>query len=271
MDELKAKYKALSLGKRLAICFFLGLLPATYLYYDQAPSIEEELTAAETAEKDAARKLVDADKKLKNLEKTEGELAFTTDQLKKAETRLPDNVAIDEILRNIGKSAKDSGVTIAEFQPMSEMTRGDEYKYTEIPLKMTVEAHEYSQICSWLDTISGLKSKLYLKSWSLMRQAGTNQPGGRDAGGSPDATNEVERALEEAMRPRRDLVLKLSADFSVYRLAMAPTGGAAYTGSSATSGTSPSSPSNTNGASPPSNKTPTTINIEEQANSLRPR
>jgi hypothetical protein len=103
---------------------------------------------------------------------------------------------------------------------MSEMTRGDEYKYTEIPLKMIVEAHEYSQICSWLDTIAGLKSKLYLKSWSLMRQAGTNQPGGRDAGSSPDPTNEVERALEDAMRPRRDLVLKLSADFSVYRLAM---------------------------------------------------
>ena len=220
MDELKAKYKALSLGKRLTLCFFLGLLPAAYLYYEQAPGLEEELTTAEMAEKVAAKKLVDADKQLKNLEKTEGELAFTTDQLKKAETRLPDNVSIDEILRNIGKSAKDSGVTIAEFQPMSEMTKGDDYKYTEMPLKMIVEAHEYSQICSWLDTIAGLKSKLYLKSWSLRRQAGTDQPGGRDAGNNPDATNEVERALEEAMRPRRELVLKLSADFSVYRLAM---------------------------------------------------
>jgi Tfp pilus assembly protein PilO len=265
MDELKAKYKALSLGKRLAICFFLGLLPAAYLYYDQAPGIEEELTAAETAEKDAARKLVDADKKLKNLEKTEGELAFTTDQLKKAETRLPDSVAIDEILRNIGKSAKDSGVTIAEFQPMSEMTRGDEYKYTEIPLKMIVEAHEYSQICSWLDTIAGLKSKLYLKSWSLRRQAGTDQAGGRDPGSSPDATNEVERALEEALRPRRDLVLKLSADFSVYRLAMGGAGATSYSARAASPSDNASPPNNKAGGQ---NAAPRNIDMQEQFRNL---
>ncbi len=229
MDELKAKYKALSLSKRLALCFALGLLPAAYMYYDQAGGLEEELAAADTAEKTAAQKLQAADQQLKNLEKTEGELAFTTEQLKKAETRLPDNVAIDEILRNIAKSAKDSGVTIAEFTPLSEITKGDEYKYTEIPLKMTVEAHEYSQICSWLDTIAGLKSKLYLKSWILKRQAGLGQTGNQDSGGRTDATNEVERALEEAMRPRRDLVLKLTADFSVHRLAMSGSPGAPAT------------------------------------------
>lgn len=220
MDELKEKYKALSLAKRLALCFILGLLPAAYLYYDQADGLEQQLAEADNAEKAAAKKLQGADEQLKNLEKTESQLAFTSEQLKKAETRLPDEVSIDEILRNIAKSAKDSGVTVAEFTPMSEIIKGDDYKYAEIPLKMTVEAHEYSQICSWLDTIAGLKSKLYLKSWILKRQAGIGQQGTPDSLTRQESTSDVERALEEAMRPRRELVLKLSADFSVHRLAM---------------------------------------------------
>ena len=222
-DELKIKYKALSLLKRLIICVFAGLLPGAYLYYDQATIVEEEFAAAEAGEKQAAQNLLDVDKKLKNLEKTESELAFTTEQLKKAETRLPNDVAIDEVLRQVAKSAKDSSVTIVNFVPGTELLRGDEYKYVEMPIKMVVEAHEYSQLCSWLDTIAGLKARIYLKSWNLKREVGVPEQDPGSVAGINDSQglDEVAKAELEARRPRELLRLKLDAELSLYKLAVA--------------------------------------------------
>ena len=222
-DELKIKYKALSLLKRLIICVLAGLLPGAYLYYDQATIVEEEFAAAEAGEKQAAQNLLDVDKKLKNLEKTESELAFTTEQLKKAETRLPNDVAIDEVLRQVAKSAKDSSVTIVNFVPGTELLRGDEYKYVEMPIKMVVEAHEYSQLCSWLDTIAGLKARIYLKSWNLKREVGVPEQDPGSVAGINDSQglDEVAKAELEARRPRELLRLKLDAELSLYKLAVA--------------------------------------------------
>jgi len=221
-DELKIKYKSLSLVKRLVICVLAGLLPGAYLYYDQAAIVEEEFATAEAGEKEAAQKLLDVDNKLKNLEKTESELAFTTDQLKKAETRLPNDVAIDEVLRQVAKSAKDSSVTIVNFVPGAEILRGDEYKYVEMPIKMVVEAHEYSQLCSWLDTIAGLKARLYVKSWNLKREAGVGlaEIGSTEGGAEAQGLDEVTRAELEARKPREQLRLKLQADIALYKLAL---------------------------------------------------
>ena len=220
-DELKIKYKNLPLYQRLLICVFAGLLPGAYLYYEQAAIVEEEFATAEAGEKESAQKLLDVDNKLKNLEKTESELAFTTDQLKKAETRLPTDVAIDEVLRQVGKSAKDSSVTIVEFVPGSELQRGDEYKYTEMPIKMTVEAHEYSQLCSWLDTIAGLKARIYLKSWNLKREPGVAEQelGGSFSVSQSQTLDDVTKAELEAKKPRELLRLRLTADLSLYKLA----------------------------------------------------
>ena len=223
LAELKIKYKSLPLWQRLIICLISGFLPGAYLYYEQAAVVEEEFATAETQEKIAAQKLLDVDKTLKNLEQTEREQAFTTEELKKAETRLPTYVAVDEILRQLAKSAKDSSVTIVNFQPEPEVVKGNEYKYVEMPMKITVEAHEYSQLCSWLDTIAGLKARLYLKSWQMSRVAGQDdqQPTAAN-NGSGSALDEVARAELEAKRPRELLRLRLDANLSVYRITTTP-------------------------------------------------
>ena len=81
LAELKSKYKSLPLWQRLIICVISGFLPGAYLYYEQAAIIEEEFTTAEMQEKSVAQKLLDVDKKLKNLEQTEREQAFTKEEL----------------------------------------------------------------------------------------------------------------------------------------------------------------------------------------------
>lgn len=220
-EELKLKYKTSSLAARLMLCCLLGLLPGAFIYYEQAEIVDAEYAAAESEEKAATQKLLDADKKLKNLEKTESELAFTTQQLKKAETQLPTQVAIDEILRQVGKTAKELSVTVVKFEPLPDVIRGDEYKYSEIPIKVTVEAHEYSQLCAWVDNVAGLSERLFLKSWSMKRESGrenqANQANLEAVEG--EKVDEVTKAEQDARRPRENLRLVLAGEFSVYRMA----------------------------------------------------
>jgi len=223
LDDLKLRYKELHLLKRLVLCALLGLLPAVLLYFEDSAVVEDDYVVAEQQEKAAAAKLLQADNQLKNLAKTESELAYTHEQLKKAQTRLPDNVVIDEVLRSVGKAAKDSSVTISLFEPQPESVRGDEFKYLEMPLKINVEAKDYSQLAIWLDSVAGSKSKMYLKSWSITRRAGVYSSEESlinsivPAGGS--VLDESALAQEDAKRSREGLRLALAANLSIYKLA----------------------------------------------------
>lgn len=225
LDELKIRYKQSKLSVRLAICALLALIPAALLYMDESSLVDEEYAKADTEQKEAADRLVQADETMKNLPKKEKELAFTREQLKKAEDRLPDNVVIDEVLRTIGKSAKTYGVNVALFEPQAEVVRGDSYKYTEVPLRVSVEGHDYGQICEWLDDVAGSKSKIYLKSWKLGRKAGSSRA-------DPLAANSAEPVVGQVLTPsqiaersgkkaRENLRLVLDADISLFKLASA--------------------------------------------------
>ena len=223
LDELKLRYKELALLKRLIFCAVLGMLPAIWLYLDESPTVGESYTTAEQQEKAAAANLQRADSQLKNLAKTENELTYTHEQLKKAQTRLPDNVVMDEILRSFGKAAKDASVTISQFEPQPEAVRGDEFKYLEIPLKVKVEAKDYAQLATWLDTVAGSKAKIYLRSWAITRRAVTNPDDQRQLNTAPvakgNAIDETVLLEQEAKKSRENLRLALAANLSVYRLA----------------------------------------------------
>lgn len=229
LDNLKFRYKELHLLKRLGLCAIFALLPAVWLYMEDSAIVEEGYVVADQQEKAAATKLLQADNQLKNLAKTESELAYTHEQLKKAQTRLPDNVVIDEVLRSVGKAAKDASVTISLFEPQPESVRGDDFKYIEMPLKINVEAKDYSQLAIWLDSIAGSKSKMYLKSWSITRRAAgsSNEEALANLKIPLDDTVLDPSALAEqdAKRSREGLRLALAANFSVYKLS--PTSGAA--------------------------------------------
>jgi Tfp pilus assembly protein PilO len=229
LDDLKLRYKEMHLLKRLSLCAILALLPAVWLYIEDSTVVEENYVVAEQQEKAAAAKLLEADNQLKNLAKTESELAYTHEQLKKAQTRLPDNVIIDEILRSVGKAAKDASVTISLFEPQPESVRGDDFKYIEMPLKINVEAKDYSQLAIWLDSIAGSKSKMYLKSWSITRRAaGSSNEEALANLMIPLGDTVLDPSVlveQDAKRSREGLRLALAANLSVYKLS--PTSGVA--------------------------------------------
>lgn len=225
LDELKIRYKESKLPVRLGLCALLALTPATLLYFDESAAVEEEYANVESQEKAAAQKLVQAESTLKNLPKAESELAFTRDQLKKAEGRLPDTIAVDEILRSIGKSSKTFGVNVVLFEPQAEVVRGDNYKYSELPFKISIEGNDYSQICEWLDEVAGSKSKMYLKAWKVVRKSGLKRNNeafgsGLDAIKGQNLTPS-EVAEQEGRKAREGMRLILETDMSIYKMASA--------------------------------------------------
>lgn len=203
----------------------VAIVPALLVYMEDSAIIDEEYNNAESQEQQAAKKLLDADQVLKNIPKAEQDLSFTREQLQKAESRLPDNVEIDEILRSIGKSAKTMGVKIALFEPKAEILKGDDYKYLELPLKVSVEANDYSQICEWLDDVAGSKSKIYLKSWSISRKAAalteSNRLQTENNAIQGQTLSQSQIAENEGKLARKNLRLVLGADLSLFKLASA--------------------------------------------------
>ena len=220
LEELKIRYKQTKLSMRLAILVAVAIIPAALYYFDETSVIEEEFSKAETEEKAAAQKLLEAENTLKNIPEAESQLVFTRDQLAKAEGRLPSTVVVDEILRFIGKSAKKFDVNVISFEPQPEVARGNEYKFTELPFKITVDGHDYGQICEWLDEVSGVKSQMFLKSWKINRKAGRAGVVANQAN-SPAAIGLSESQLVEkaGLDARENLRLILDAEFSVYKLA----------------------------------------------------
>ena len=231
LDELKIRYKQSKLLVRFALCALVAIVPAALLYFDESATVDEEYAAAETQEKAAAQKLLQAEETLKNLPKAEKDLAFTREQLKKAESRLPDSLAIDEILRSIGKSSKTFGINVVLFEPQPEIVRGDKYKYTEIPLKLTVEGNDYSQICEWLDDVAGSKSKIYLKSWRVSRKVAVNKENDPNSltlqAVQGQALTASQVAEQDGRRARENLRIILDADVSLFKLASAALQGVA--------------------------------------------
>jgi Tfp pilus assembly protein PilO len=219
LDELKLRYKELELFKRLGICALLALLPGIYVYSDESTEVDEQYAQAEIQEKAAADKLLAAENKLKNLEKTQSQLEFTKDQLKKAEARLPEQVAIDEVLRNVGKISKEMSVNIRYFEPLPAVVQGQDYKYLEVPIAMTAEARDYAQLCEWVDRVAGGKSRIYIKSWVLERGRTSNPEDARAAEDMNKSLDPAVLAERQATAARDRVKVILKGQFSLYKMA----------------------------------------------------
>jgi Tfp pilus assembly protein PilO len=221
LDELKLRYKELELIKRLGICAMIALIPGVYIYFNDAVDVDAQFAEAEVQEKEAADKLLTAENQLKNFQKTQSELEFTKEQLKKAEERLPASVAIDEVLRDVGKISKEMSVNVRLFEPQAEVIRGDDYKYSEVPISISVEAKEYSQICEWIDRVAGGKSRIYIKSWTLGRRQAKSELEVQKSADKINSSDPLILAEQKGTAARDRLRVVLEGQFSLYKMASA--------------------------------------------------
>ena len=99
--------------------------------------------------------------------------------------------------------------------------RGDTYKYSEVPIKISVEAHDYSQLCEWVDSLAGIKSKIYLKAWKLGRRAASHkdEKAAIAVGTNPSVELDPSIAAEQQGRKAREnFLVVMDANFSLYKM-----------------------------------------------------
>jgi Tfp pilus assembly protein PilO len=220
LEEFKFFYRNLTLYKRLLICSLAGMLVPLYVYFDGVDEVESRYEAAVTENAKASKQLEEAKIKASELPTLVAQLESTREKLKLVEAALPDNVKIDEVLRTVGKTVKPAEVQVLLFRPEPQILRGDVYKYVEVPVSISVEAHEYSQICEWLDSVAGESKPMYLNSWKIKPAAAdtSSKSGQADPGAGSQPTGPA-LAEQLARASREDLKLKFEGRFSMFKLA----------------------------------------------------
>ena len=216
-EELKIRYRSLSMKARLIACALLGIIPGVYTYFNDVGDLQAALDGAVAIETQARERLAKSKALVANMPQAQEKLAFTREQLKKAAARLPDQVPVDEILLLIGKAAKAAGVEVIGFTPKSERTIDGDYPYNEIRVTAKMRG-KFGALGHWLDVMGGTNRRCYITS-------GKTEPDKNDlakvsAGIDPEsAKNKLLLERLTAIGLRENLVNKLDAEIAFYRSA----------------------------------------------------
>ena len=213
VDELKERYKLLPVWGRLAIAFFIGLLPGIYLYFDEGDALAQKLVESQSAVQTSRSKFEDARKKKSNLPQLEEQMAYTEDQLAKAKLKLPDHIIIEDILQKTAMIAKQTGVQLTVFNPAADIPHSVPYQYIEAPITTEVVGH-FSQIASFFDQMIHLDGTIFMRRIELTRQDGDDKARGGGGGGG-DADKKT--AYEKAQDARQNLMVHAKFDIVVFR------------------------------------------------------
>lgn len=173
LEEARENYKSLRSSTRIGIMVLLGLLPAGYVYYTEVLTISEQLEVAQQTKTAETKKYQDAKKKKEELPKLEERFATVTEELRKAQEKLPSKFHMDDILHSTASVAKEIGVKMMSFKPSAERMVAGAHRYAELPIKLNLIG-KYNQIINFFDSIVNLEKIVHLRNISLKanRQGG---------------------------------------------------------------------------------------------------
>lgn len=176
LDELKERYKSLRPSTKYALLVVLGLVPAAWTYYDQGMGLQEQLSEANTAKETANQQYQAAKKKTEDLPKLEAKFTFVTEELRKAQEKLPNKFFMDDILYSTANAAKESGIDLVSFKPGDEKIVQGAHQYMEMPVKLSISGR-YSQVVNFFDTIVHLKKIVHIRNITMNAQRKANAGG----------------------------------------------------------------------------------------------
>lgn len=164
VEELKERYRGLPVWGRMAIAVVLGLLPAAYIWLDEAEALEEQLEESKTQLDAADAKLKQAVAAKKRIPQIEERLAELEEQLVKAKKALPDTYRVEEVLQKTAAIAKESGVRMTLFNPEKEVPAGQaDFRYMQLPIATEIEG-KFNQVATYLDKLVHLEHSIFIKS-----------------------------------------------------------------------------------------------------------
>lgn len=171
LEEYIFKYRMLKPWARALLLVFVGLLPGAYRYMEEAEIVENELNDANAKEASSRQKLALAKAQLKDLPALEAKQRTTHELLKKAESKLPNQIFIDEVVHLVSQAANESDVRIMKLENKGSRLIDGEYPYNEARFKVLMEGR-YGRLGEWLDSVGGTKSIAYIKNWRVERSRG---------------------------------------------------------------------------------------------------
>lgn len=172
LEEYIFKYRMLKPWARALLLVFIGVLPGAYRYMEDAEIVENELSDATAKEAESRQKLASAKAMLKDLPALEAKQKSTQELLKKVQTKLPNQIFIDQVVHLVSQAANEADVRIMKFENKGNKLIDGEYPYNEARFKVLMEG-KYGRLGEWLDSVGGTKSIAYIKKWSIERSNGT--------------------------------------------------------------------------------------------------
>jgi type IV pilus assembly protein PilO len=159
---------------RIAIVsLIISLLLLGGYYFKGCEPTQEKIRQAEKTLEERKVEFEKQNSIVKDLPKFREELRIVENRFEEAKSQLPNTSQIPDLLKDIVKKAKDSGLTITTFQLMPERNEGF---YASVPVKMAIIG-EYHTIAIFFDEISKLSRIINISDLQMLEQ------GSRDAGG----------------------------------------------------------------------------------------
>ncbi|MCX6117200.1 MAG: type 4a pilus biogenesis protein PilO [Proteobacteria bacterium] len=188
-DEIIFRYKNLSMPLRILLCVVLGMLPKVISYYEEIVVLEADLENANLRESSERSKLADIKEKTKNIPQIEATLTSTREQLMKAETRLPNDIKVDEVLKQVGTAANAFNLRLINFAPKGVELIPGEYSYDELKYQVILNG-KFSDLALWMDRMIQKDSRAYIKHWKIAKNAGSTERVNLMDGSLPSSSND---------------------------------------------------------------------------------
>ena len=124
---------------------------------------------AQQAKDSANQKYQAAKKKTEDLPLLEERFTLVTEELRKAQEKLPNKFFMDDILHSTASTAKEAGIVLESFKPGQESVIQGAHQYMELPIKLSISG-KYPQTANFFDSIVNLKKIVHLRNISMTAQ-----------------------------------------------------------------------------------------------------
>lgn len=146
--------------------FILGLIVCGLYYsflFNDGSTYETRITALQKEIEVEEGVRVETEQAVRELEQVRANVAALSEQFKAITSKLPNEVSMADIIRDVDGVARAAGVSIKSKEPMAVINK---QFFEEIPLKISVEG-SYSEVTMFLYYVSAMERIMRVKSFRV--------------------------------------------------------------------------------------------------------
>lgn len=165
-ESLLERYRDIKIAIRLVILAFLAAIYPLYYWVEDEDLLSQKIDESRMEEKITRKKYESYREKVATLTELEEKLSMIEVGLQKAKAYLPDAIALDDLLKDIGMKEKELGVRLVNFEPGQEVRPKADLEYKELPIAISVKA-DYRKIMQFFDYLVHMKNLTHIREISF--------------------------------------------------------------------------------------------------------